>query len=71
MKQIVSCRLMGGLGNYMFQISTAYSISLRDNKDFICDYSDNAVPQKPYTTYTNNIFRKIKCINRSKNTRKY
>ena len=60
MKQIVSCRLMGGLGNYMFQISTAYSISLRDNKDFICDYSDNAVPQKPYTTYTNNIFRKIK-----------
>jgi len=59
MKYIVSCRLMGGLGNYMFQISTAYSISLRNNKDFICDYSDSTVPQKPYSTYTDNIFRKI------------
>ena len=63
MKYVVSCRLMGGLGNYMFQISVAYSLSLRDNKEFICDYSDNAVPQKPYTTYTNNIFRKIKFTN--------
>jgi hypothetical protein len=59
MKHVVSCRLMGGLGNYMFQISTAYSLSLRDGKEFICDYSDSTVPQKPYHTYTDNIFRKI------------
>jgi len=59
----VSCRLMGGLGNYMFQISTAYSLSLRDNKDLICDYSDNMVPHKPYKNYINNIFRKIKFSN--------
>jgi len=60
---IVSCRIMGGLGNYMFQISAAYALSLRDNKKFICDYSDNMVPQKHYSTYTNNIFRKIEFTN--------
>lgn len=59
----ISCKIMGGLGNYMFQISTAYAMSLRDNKKFICDYSDNIVPQKPYYTYTNNIFRNIEFIN--------
>jgi hypothetical protein len=26
----VSTKLMGGLGNYLFQISTAYYLSLRD-----------------------------------------
>jgi hypothetical protein len=60
---IVSTRLMGGLGNYMFQISTAYSISKRDNKELICDYSDHMVPHKPFSEYTNNIFRKISFSN--------
>jgi hypothetical protein len=27
----VSTKLMGGLGNYLFQISTAYYLCLRDN----------------------------------------
>jgi hypothetical protein len=60
---IVSTRLMGGLGNYLFQISAAYSISKRDNKELICDYSDHMVPHKPYSEYTNNIFNKIKFTN--------
>ena len=60
MKHIVSCRLIGGLGNYMFQISAAYSNSLRDNKEFVCDYSDISVGHNSYKTYTDNIFRKIK-----------
>jgi hypothetical protein len=60
MNHIVSCRLIGGLGNYMFQISAAYSNSLRDNKEFVCDYSDSSVGHNSYKTYTDNIFRKIK-----------
>ena len=56
---IVSTKLMGGLGNYVFQISAAYSISLRDGKEMICDTSDIMTPHKPYTNYTNNIFRKV------------
>jgi len=59
MRHTVSCRLMGGLCNAMFQISTAYSISLRDNKEFICNYSENPELQKLYNRYTDNIFRKI------------
>jgi hypothetical protein len=31
----VSTKLMGGLGNYLFQISTAYYLCLRDNKEFV------------------------------------
>jgi hypothetical protein len=60
---IASTKLMGGLGNYMFQISAAYSIAKRDGKELICDYSDHVVPHKPFSKYTNNLFRKIKFSN--------
>ena len=60
---VISSRLMGGLGNMLFQISVAYSISLRDNKKMICDTRDMVIPHKPYTFYTDNIFRKIKFTN--------
>ena len=57
---IASTRLMGGLGNIMFQIASTYSVSLRDNKEMICDTRDMMIPHKPYTFYVDNIFRKIK-----------
>ena len=60
---LVSNKLMGGLGNMLFQISAAFAISLRDNKEFICDISDMMVPHKSYHHYENNIFRKIKFSN--------
>lgn len=56
---IISTSLMGGLGNMMFQISTAFNISQRDKKNLICDTRNMQVPHKPYSEYTNNIFRKI------------
>lgn len=58
--EIVSTRLIGGLGNMMFQIATSYSVSLRDNKEMICDTRDMQIPHKQYTFYTDNIFRNIK-----------
>jgi hypothetical protein len=66
---IVSTKLMGGLGNYMFQIAAAYSVSLRDGKEMICDLSDIMTPQKPYTTYIDNIFRKVNFSNNLTNQR--
>jgi len=57
---IVSTRLMGGLGNYMFQIAVAYDVSLRDNKELICDIREMVIPHKSYKSYADNIFRKIK-----------
>ena len=43
---IASTRLMGGLGNLMFQIAATYSVSLRDNKEMICDTRDMMIPHK-------------------------
>lgn len=60
MNQFVTTKLMGGLGNYLFQISAAYSTSIRDNKEFICDISDEIRVHTPYVSYKNNIFRKLK-----------
>ena len=57
---IASTRLMGGLGNIMFQIASTYSVSIRDNKEMICDTRDMMIPHKPYTFYVDNIFRKVK-----------
>ena len=51
MNDIVSPFLRGGLGNYIFQIATAYMISKRDGKNFKVDYSDISVIHKPIETY--------------------
>lgn len=56
---VVSVRLMGGLGNMLFQIATGYATSIRDGKSFICSTNDMSIPHKPYTEYVNNIFRKV------------
>jgi hypothetical protein len=59
----ITTKLMGGLGNYLFQIATAYSVSLRDNKQLLCDNYDIYSPHKPYNHYTTNIFRNLNFIN--------
>lgn len=68
---IVSCQLMGGLGNYLFQISTSYSISIRDNRDLLIDTSNNIAPHKSYEFYTDNILRKIKFTDTINNYEKF
>lgn len=60
---------MGGLGNMMFQIATAYSVALRDNKKMVCDTRDMMIPHKPYSFYTDNIFRKIELLSNPINQR--
>lgn len=60
---LVSTKLMGGLGNIMFQISAAFAVSLRDNKKFICDTTEMQVPHKPFSAYQTNILRKIEFSN--------
>jgi len=57
---IVSTRLMGGLGNLMFQIAAAYSVAIRDKKDMVCDTKDILTRHNPYTFYVDNILRNVK-----------
>lgn len=59
MNNYVSSHLQGGLGNYLFQIIAAYSISKRDNKELMIDISDIAIIHSPLELYLNNIFRNI------------
>ena len=59
MSNIVTSHIKGGLGNFLFQIATAYAISLRDNKILKIDISDIAEVHTPIKEYFDNIFRKI------------
>jgi len=68
---IVSTRLMGGLGNYLFQIANAYAYSKRTNKDLILNMNDIHVVHKGIDTYKNNLFSKLKFDNLSQNIFNY
>ena len=61
---MISTFLQGGLGNYMFQISVAYSLSLDFN--FECSFiSDNAIKvHKNINEYKKNIFKNVSFIDR-------
>ena len=59
MQSYVSSHLQGGLGNYLFQISAAYGVSIRDNKELKIDISDIAIVHSPLELYSNNILRNI------------
>jgi hypothetical protein len=59
MNGYVSSHLQGGLGNYLFQISAAYGVSIRDTKELKIDISDIAIVHSPLELYTNNILRNI------------
>ena len=55
----VTSKLMGGLGNYLFQIAVAYSYSKQTGKKMLFDVNDIYTVHKPYNHYLNNIFKKI------------
>jgi hypothetical protein len=56
---IVSTRLMGGLGNYMFQIATAYAYSKKTNKNLIFNSNDIYVVHGSVDSYKDNILSNI------------
>jgi hypothetical protein len=57
---MVSSFLMGGLGNYLFQIAAGYSKSIDLGKEFVINPKNIQVVHKPITNYTNNILKNIK-----------
>lgn len=58
----VNIKLMGGLGNYMFQIAVAYAYSLETNKEMILTYGNSLTVHKNITSYFDNIFHNIKML---------
>lgn len=55
----ISVHLNGGMGNYIFQLATAYAYSLKYNKQFIINTKDAIRIQKPIDTYKDNIFKNV------------
>lgn len=68
---LVTNKLMGGLGNYLFQISSSYAYSIKHNNKFICDISDTISPHNSYQFYIKNILRKIKFLKLEQNYKVY
>jgi hypothetical protein len=61
---MVTAGLMGGLGNKMFQIAAAFSLSKQNNDELIFNINDcNSAHQPPTIRYTDNILRKINFVN--------
>jgi hypothetical protein len=60
---IISVNTMGGLGNVLFQISVAYSVSLRDNMTLIVDSNNHHGAHYGISKYTNNILRNLNFSN--------
>ena len=55
----ISINTMGGLGNVLFQVVTAYSISKRDNMSLIVDPTNHHGAHYGISKYTTNILRNI------------
>ncbi len=51
--------LMGGLGNYLFQIAAAYSYGKKYNKNLIFDHRVASGPHRKVTEYEKNILNQI------------
>lgn len=56
---MISSKLMGGLGNYLFQIAAGVSKSIEMDVPFLINPSNVQVVHKPLINYTNNILRNI------------
>lgn len=62
---MISCYLMGGLGNQLFQISTAFALSKDVGDTLGIDFQHGDFTQKPAYFYYNILYKKIKKINLS------
>jgi hypothetical protein len=59
MNKEVSAILMGGLGNYMFQIAAAYAYAKRYDMHVGFNCSESSGPHKHITEYQNNILKGV------------
>ena len=57
---IVTCQLMGGLGNQLFQIFTTFAYCMRTNRKMVLPYSDSLTIGKARNTYWNTFLTSLK-----------
>lgn len=63
MDDFVTIKLKGGLGNFLFQIATAFSYSVKHNKKLLLNINDVYIVHNNINNYTDNLFSKINFLN--------
>lgn len=61
---MISANLMGGLGNFMFQIAAAYDLAVRNKDECLILDTDVIVAHNELETYKKNIFHNVKFTNK-------
>jgi len=56
---MLTCNLVGGLGNKMFQVATTHSLALNNDDKCVFEFSEKVNDHQHINTYLNNIFRNI------------
>lgn len=56
---MVTSNLIGGLGNYMFQVASVYSLALDNNDSVVLDSQSSVTVHKHIDSYSNNILRNL------------
>ena len=56
---MVSCKLQGGLGNYMFQAAAAHSLAVNNNTTAVFDLDNAARVHRHANVYKHNILRNL------------
>jgi hypothetical protein len=59
MNNKVSAILMGGLGNYMFQLAATYAYGMEHNKEVVFNALESSGPHKHLSAYSDNVFKGI------------
>lgn len=55
----ITSTLMGGLGNFLFQIAAGYSLATKHNKQYYIDLKNVQSGHTPIEAYKNNILRNV------------
>jgi len=58
-RKVISCHLMGGLGNQLFQIFTTFAYGIRNQCKIVFPYSDTLTSGKERPTYWNSFLNKL------------
>ena len=62
---IITCSLMGGLGNQLFQICTTIAYGIETNRKIVFPYSENLRIGITRPTYWNNFLSGLKTFTKS------
>ena len=68
---MIGIRLKGGLGNFLFQIASCYSLALDNSAEYAVDLSKIWVVHTEWEEYADKIFRNVPIVPKTEGFRSY